>query len=234
MNIVIEDCNTFIKSLDSNSIDLIYFNPPFGTTEQEWDKKIDWETLFPEMNRVIKPNGNIIIHCAIPFTYDLIRHKKPKYHWIWNKCRTGSPFLAKKQPMRNTEEILVYHKDNSTGKYYPIMIGDELNVIRGSKSAYYGSRHNSEYKSVVRGKYPKHLIEFPRYVDGFSTRPEELIEYIIKTYTVENDLILDLTCYKGLSGKVADSLNRKWIGCDIKDWVNDNFSQPERPGFSGS
>lgn len=206
------------KHCADNSIDLIYFNPPFGTTEQKWDRPLKWDDLFREMERILKPDGNIVIHSSIPFTYDLIRIRKPKYHWIWDKINTGTPFLAKKQPMRNTEEILVYYKPKYTGKYFPQMEGDEERVVRGGKTKYWGGRTQTGYSSIVRGKYPKHLITFKRKVDGLSTRPPELIEYIIKTYTNEDDVILDLTAYKGLTGKVAKKINRKYIGVDIIDW----------------
>lgn len=221
--IVIDDNLNFIKTLDNDSIDLIYFNPPYGTTEQPWDKPLNWKELFQQMNRVIKPKGNIVIHCSIPFTYDLIREKKPKYHWVWNKMAIGSPFLAKKQPLRNVEEILVYHKNKCSGVYYPQMIGDEITISRGGKSKYYGSRHDLNYRKELKGHYPKQLITYNRKIDGFSTRPPELIEFIVKSYTKETDIVLDLTCYKGLSGDICEKINRRWIGVDIHDWrLNEN------------
>jgi site-specific DNA-methyltransferase (adenine-specific) len=219
--IVIQDNLAYCRTVNDNSIDLIYFNPPFGTTEQEWDKSLQWEELFPEMDRILKPTGNIVIHSAIPFTYDLIRHRKPKYHWVWDKGTTGSPFLAKKQPMRDTEEILVYFKTGGTGCYYPQMNGDKERVITGSKkTTYWGGRGGTqnEYVTVVKGKYPKHLLHFKRKREGLSTRPPELIEYIVTTYTKEGETVLDLTCYKGLTGTVCDKIGRKYIGVDIKDW----------------
>ena len=221
MPIVIQDNLEYIKNVPSDSVDLIYFNPPYGTTENEWDTSLDWENLFPEMERVIKTNGNIVIHCSIPFTYDLIRIRKPKYHWVWDKVHTGSPFLAKKQPMRNTEEILVYHKGGrgGIGRYFPQMIGDKERVIKApGKSSYYGDRTKSSYSNVVKGKYPKHLISYHRKVDGFSTRPAELVEFIVKSYTREGDTVLDLTCYKGLTGKVCEKIGRVYTGVDIRDW----------------
>lgn len=219
--IIIQDNLEYCKTVEDNTIDLIYFNPPFGTIEQDWDKPLKWEELFNEMERIIKPDGNIVIHCSIPFTYDLIRIRKPKYHWVWDKQTTGTPFLAKIQPMRNTEEILVYHKPSNKGRYYPQMEGDEERIIRGGNSKYWGGRMNKgkKYASVVKGKYPKHLISFKRKVEGLSTRPIELIEYIVKTYTKEDDTVLDLTCYKGLTGKVCERIERKYIGVDIKDWI---------------
>lgn len=217
--ILIQDNLEYCKTCKENSIDLIYFNPPFGTTEQQWDKPLQWIELFQEMDRIIKPDGNIVIHSSIPFTYDLIRFRKPKYHWIWNKGTTGNPFIAKKQPMRNTEEILVYHKTGKVGKYFPQMEGDiERKIKNTSHTDYWGGRGDRKYVSIVKGKYPKHIISFKRKVRGLSTRPDELIEYIVKTYTIENDIVLDLTCYKGLTGTVCDKIGRRYIGVDITDW----------------
>lgn len=217
--IIIQDNLEYCKNCEDNTIDLIYFNPPFGTTEQIWDKPLQWEELFDEMNRILKPDGNIVIHSSIPFTYDLIRFRKPKYHWIWDKGTTGSPFLAKKQPMRNTEEILVYYKTGKTGRYFPQMEGDkERKITNTSHTNYWGGRGKLNYTSIVKGKYPKHLISFKRKVRGLSTRPDELIEYIVKTYTNEDDKVLDLTCYKGLTGDVCEKIGRQYIGVDIKNW----------------
>ena len=110
MNIIKGDIHEEILKLDSNSINLIYTNPPFFTTENEWDKKLNWKILFTEMWRVLKPNGKIILHCSIPFTYDLIKVERPKYHYVWVKDRPTNFFHAKNQPLRQQEEVLVYYK----------------------------------------------------------------------------------------------------------------------------
>lgn len=211
----------YCRTVENDSIDLIYFNPPFATTGNSWDNPLDWVPLFVEMNRILKPDGNIVIHCSVPFTYDLIRFKKPKYHWVWDKGVTGNPFIAKKQPMRNTEEILVYHKDGYSGRYFPQMEGTEERTVRMKKCSttyWRGGQRTKDYVNTIIGRYPRHLLRFKLKVDGLSTRPMSLIEYIVKTYTKEGDMVLDLTAYKGITGKVCDTINREYVGVDIRDW----------------
>ena len=107
MNIITGDIHEEIVKLETNSIDLIYTNPPFNTTENKWDKALDWKCLFKEMYRVLKPNGKIILHCSIPFTYELINIEKPRFHYIWIKDKPTNFFHAKNQPLRIQEEVLV-------------------------------------------------------------------------------------------------------------------------------
>lgn len=217
MNIIKGDIHEEIVKLETNSIDLIYTNPPYNTTENKWDKKLDWKMLFKEMWRVLKPNGKIILHSSIPFTYDLIQVEKPKYHYIWIKDKSTNFFHAKNQPLRQQEEVLVFYKKKGT--YNPQMLGDKY-YKKGTagKSKYYGSRgENKKYETNEGhyGKYPNNILDYPRHLRGFSTRPNEMVDYFIKTYSNENDTILDITCYNYLTGNRAVKLNRKYIGIDL-------------------
>ena len=218
MNIITGDIHEEIVKLETNSINLIYTNPPFNTTENKWDKAIDWKMLFKEMWRVLKPNGKIILHCSIPFTYELINIEKPRFHYIWIKDKPTNFFHAKNQPLRIQEEILVFYK--KLGTYNPQMIGDKF-YKKGTagKSDYYGSRgENVKYEDKTDGhfgKYPNNVLYYPRHVRGFSTRPDELVDYFIKTYSNEEDTILDITCYNYLTGVRSIKLNRKYIGIDL-------------------
>jgi site-specific DNA-methyltransferase (adenine-specific) len=210
------DCLVEIKKLKDNSIDFIYFNPPFGTTKQWWDEKLNWKELFIEMFRVLTNTGSIAIHCSVPFNYTLIQAapKPPTYTWYWNKLGTTNPLIAKKQPLRHIEEILIWNK--KTVKYNPQRVGNEIRYAHADgRSDYVDPLKNaSSVKKQVIGKYQTHYIECKRKIDGFSTRPDSLIELFIKSYTNENDKVLDMTCYKGLSGVICRKLNRKWIGFD--------------------
>jgi len=219
MTYVIGDIHQEIKKLKNNSIDLIYTNPPFHTTAKKWDNQLDWEFLFLEMDRVLKDNGVILLHCAKPFTYDLIRIRKPKYNYVWVKKNPTNFFMAKKQPLRQVEEILVYYKKKHT--YNPQMIGDaivEYKRSNGYEGGYYGNQKPNITKN--KGKFPTDFLgEFTRILQRKSPKSinDEITEKMIKTYSNEGDTILDMTCCDKGNGNIAEKLKRKYIGIDISD-----------------
>lgn len=104
------DCLEQMKRLPAKSVDFIYFNPPFATTYQWWDEALPWPAIFEQCFRVLKDVGTLAIHCSVPFNYRLIRAapRPPNYSWYWDKQATTTPLLAKKQPLRCVEEILVW------------------------------------------------------------------------------------------------------------------------------
>lgn len=209
-------CNdnlTYIKTLSNNSIDLIYFDPPFGITEADYDKQLDWSNLWSEMWRVLKPRANIVIHSSQPFTYDLIASQRKyfKYCWYWNKNYKTGHLFSKRQPMRHIEEICVFYKK---GVYYPqTTLKDKPTTCFNTSGNYFSRNKNSTYTNNLN--YPSHLLNFNRRKHKYSTRPVELCEYMIKTYSKENDLVLDLTCSDGQSAIACRKLKRRYIGVDI-------------------
>ncbi len=217
-NMIIKgDIHDTIKHIPDDSINMIYTDPPFATTENKWDKPLRWKELFKQMWRVLKPNGVIALHSSLPFTYDLIEAERPKYHWIWIKDKSTNFFHAKKQPLRKQEEILIFYKKQPT--YNPQMVGDKFTPTGcAGKSKYYGSRGENREKPREGGhygKYPTNVLEYPRHIRGAATRPDALVDYFIKTYTNKDDTILDLTCYDALTGRRADALDRHCISCDL-------------------
>lgn len=220
------DCVKQMEKFPEKSIDFIYFNPPFATTYQPWDEPLDWKKVFHEAFRLLKCNGTLAIHCSVPFNYTLIREapRPPNYSWYWDKKATTTPLLAKKQPLRCVEEVLVW---TTRIKYNPQRVGTEKRLVKSSaKTRYVQQETLSEVapKEFI-GKYQTHLLSMPRKIRGFATRPDEMIELFIKSYTNEGDVILDPTCYKGLSGRIARSLNRKWIGIDKNFYPDELLSQ---------
>jgi len=215
---IINDIHDEIKNIKDNSIDLIYTNPPFGTTQKKWDKQLDFNMLFLEMDRILKPNGTILLHCSIPFTYNLISIRKPKYHYTWKKNNPTGFFQAKIQPLRDIEEILVYYKSKPT--YNPQMDGiEEISYNRRNKyDGYYGKQIAN--KTNQKGKYPKTFLgNFKRILQ--KNNPKSINELItrkmILTHSNENDLILDMTCCSKNNSIISNQLNRNYIGIDISD-----------------
>ena len=165
--------------------------------------------------RLLKPTGTLAIHCSVPFNYTLIREapRHPNYSWYWDKIDTTTPLLAKKQPLRRVEEILVW---TNKVRYFPQRVGTEERTFKSHGNTRYVMTETlkpQETKTVI-GKYQTHLITTKKHTRGFATRPDSLIELMINSYTEENDVILDPTCYEGLSGRIALKMKRKWIGID--------------------
>jgi len=217
------DIHDVIKNIDTDSFNLIYTSPPFAITKASWDKPLKWDILFDEMWRVLKPNGIIILHASLPFTYELLKYETPKYHYTWLKNNSTNHFLCKKQPLRNCEEIFVYYKQKST--YNPQMIGDKIyskrNVKCGGSNGYYGEKCINKKNEYVKeeshkGKYPTTLLKYNIRKDKTGiTRPDEMMDFFIKTYSNENDNILDLTTHNNYLGDRCKLLNRNFLGVDI-------------------
>lgn len=209
------DCLRQMKSLDSKSIDFIYFNPPFATTYQPWDESLPWPELFTECFRLLKDDGVLAIHASIPFNYHLIRTapRAPNYSWYWDKMHITTPLLAKKQPLRHVEEILVW---TNKIKYNPQRVGSEIRTFTSDGKTPYVNKKTltPQTEQTVKGFYQTHLLSLRRTIRGFATRPDKLIELFINSYTNPGDIILDPTCYHGLSGRIAKQMGRKWIGID--------------------
>jgi site-specific DNA-methyltransferase (adenine-specific) len=211
-----------IIDLKNNSIDLIYTDPPFAITSACWDKKIDWSYMFPQMWRVLKPTGKIILYASMPFTYELIKHEKPKYHYTWIKNNSTGFLSTKYQPLRNNEEIFVYYK--KTGTYNPQMVGtehhDKRNVKFGGKNGYWGEENSKKKNSYNSAE--GHVGRFPTTVQFWNirkgkcgiTRDDKQIDYFIKTYSNENDIILDLSHHNSIVGDRCNLLKRNYIGID--------------------
>ena len=224
---ICEDNLIYIKTLENDSVEFIYFDPPFGITEADYDKSLDWTNLWIEMWRVLKPRGTIAIHSSQPFTFDLVASQRKyfKYNWYWDKTSKTGHLFSKKQPMRKIEEICIFYKDGNN--YYPqTTLKDKPIVVTNSKGSYY-HRNKENTKYICKYNYPDHLLNFKRRSHKYSTRPVALCEYMINTYTKENDLVLDLTCSDGQSAIACKNLNRNYIGIDrdsqmIEDAIKNN------------
>ena len=206
------DCLEIMKDIDSESIDMILSDLPYSsrkrkTTWNEWDCEIDLDLLWKEYNRVIKENGAIVLFAQDLFTAKLIMSnvKNYKYKWIWEK-ESGTGFLnAKRMPLKNTEDILVFYKKQCT--YNPQMrAGKPYTTKKGTLSTNYCKTDKIVTTENNGERYPVQTLKFNREKGLHSTqKPVPLLEYLIKTYTNENEIVLD-------------SCMRKWQyrGCMLK------------------
>jgi len=211
----IGDIHDVIRTLPSSSVDLIYSSPPYGITNAAWDKPLDWKSLFPEMWRILKPAGIIALHCSMPFTYTLVQAWTPRYHYTWHKNIKTGFVNANKQPLRNTEEVLIYYR--RTGTYNPQRVDDvTYSKPTGNLSSVYLKSPVKRFMKEYRGHYPSTLLEYPiRQPRQPITRTDEMMAFFVKTYTNAGDTVLDLTCHNQMLADVCVSLDRRFIGCDL-------------------
>lgn len=225
LNYITGDIHDIIKSIDDNSIDFIYTDPPFGTTKSKWDKPLRWNELFLEMWRVLKPDGIICLYSSLPFTYELYKYETPKYHYSWCKNNKTGFFQAKYQPLRQMEEINIYYKKKGT--YNPQMEGDKYvskrNVKVGGRNGYYGESLKDKENEYISADGDGHNGLYPTTFKNWNirkdksgiTRTDEQIDYFIKTYSNKDDTILDMTCHNKYVGNRCKKLERNYIGIDI-------------------
>ena len=223
-SIINADCLEAMKFIPDKSIDCIICDLPYGTTSHHWDSVIPFDLLWEQYKRIIKPNGAIALFSGQPFTSALVMSNPKwfKYEWIWDKRMTNNFAMAKKQPLRSHENICVFYKNQC--KYYPqndnTRTSRPFGKCEGSSSSVYGN--HGAVKNFKVG-YPKLIITFARpnnlSKDGNihpTQKPVPLIEYLIKTYTLEDEIIVDNTAGSGTLAIAAINTNRRYI-CIEKD-----------------
>jgi DNA modification methylase len=207
------DVFTGLQRLEDNTIDLIYSDPPFGTTQNTWDEKLDWYALFQQFYRVLKVHGMIVLHASVPFNYHLIQNKTPSHSWYWRKEGPSPALYANHQPMRDTEEVLVWKNKYAT--YFRQQHGTSTTSYRkGKTKGSYYKEVKCAGDNVVTGKTRTHSLTMSRCVTGFATRPDELVKLMIASYSVDHPstVLLDPFCYNQLTYLCRGQ--RRWIGID--------------------
>ena len=217
------DCLERMKEIPDNSIDMVLTDPPYGTTSCKWDTVIDFELMWRELKRITKGNGAICLFGSEPFSsaLRLSNIKMFKYDWYWNKKFGGNFVLAKRMPLKSIECISVFNSDKKLPLYYPqMMLRDKAIKQGGTKtSEAIPIKHNSKThtKKTYTHKYPLTELNYPKELGRTvhpTQKPVALLEYLIKTYTLENETILDFTMGSGSTGCAAKNLNRNFIGIE--------------------
>jgi len=219
------DCLQLMRSIPDGSIDAVITDPPYGTTACKWDTVIPFAPMWEQLKRIIKPNGAIVLFGSQPFTSALIMSnpKMFKYQLIWDKKHGKAPGVAKYRPMPSHEEILVFGVGTNTynpqwGEGKPYVDKRSKIVLRNQEDGHkFG--YNGVYESVSDGRrYPLSVIENKTWgVKGSlhpTQKPVALMEYLIKTYTNEGEIVLDFTMGSGTTGVAAANLKRRFIGIE--------------------
>lgn len=219
-----------MKSIPDNSIDMILTDPPYGTTACRWDSVIPFETMWEQVNRIVKDKTAIVLFGNEPFSSEL-RHsnlKMYKYDWKWIKNAPTGFQTVKTQPMRKYEDVMVFSKGTvAVGsarnmKYFPQGLTEvNRNKVVGKKPNYIGQRKNQEGKEYIQRYtgYPVNLLYFQKDAKPYhpTQKPVELLEYLIRTYTNEDETVLDFTMGSGSTGVAAVNTGRKFIGFELDD-----------------
>ena len=222
--ILLGDCLELMKDIPNGSIDMILCDLPYGTTACKWDTIIPFDKLWEQYERIIKPNGAIVLTASQPFTSALVMSnpKMFKYEWIWEKSKASNFLLAKKQPLKAHESILVFAKE--TPIYYPQKTkgepysGEKRAGKKGSITDVYNNVPNPTFRNGSEDG-----LRLPRTVQYFKTpesegktihptqKPVDLFRYLIRTYTNEGEIVLDNTAGSGTTAIACLHEKRKYI-----------------------
>jgi len=217
------DCLERMIEIPDQSIDMVLADPPYGTTACKWDSVIPLESMWKQLKRIIKPNGAIVMTASQPFTTALISSniKMFKYCWVWVKTKPSGYQIAKIKPLSRYEDIVVF----GDGKliYNPQM------VLRDSPRCGMTHRTNNQIKVSGGGVYKKNEVYTHRYPTTVleisngsqknkihpTQKPIALMEYLIKTYTNEEEIVLDFVMGSGTTGVACKKLNRNFVGIEL-------------------
>jgi site-specific DNA-methyltransferase (adenine-specific) len=218
INLMMGDCLERMKEIPDGSIDMILCDLPYGTTACKWDTIIPFEPLWESYKRIIKLTGTIALFAGQPFTSALIMSntKLFRYVWYWRKNRATNVLNAKKMPLRDTEEVCVFGGTT----YIPqgLIFAPEQSRNSKSDSECYGSGTTNLYTREYTN-YPKQTLSFDVVQRTLhpTQKPVPLLEYLIKTYTNEGEVVLDNTMGSGSTGVACMNTYRRFIGIELDE-----------------
>lgn len=233
MNLQQGDCLELLKTLPDNSVDMVLTDPPYALLNFRWDKSIDFKQIWQQLNRITKDDSIIALFGCEPFSTEIrmSNFTQYKYGWYWQKDNCGGFMNAKRCPLKMIENIMIFAK--KTPRYNPqgLIVFDKqmfnenrdaLKERRGGDGAFYTL--SEKRRTYVRKftNYPKNLIAFsinkePKRGLHPTQKPVSLLEYLIKTYTHENETVLDFTMGSGSTGVACINTGRNFIGFELDE-----------------
>ena len=205
-----------MKRIEDKSIDMILCDLPYGTTQCKWDSVIPFKPLWEQYERIIKDNGAIVLTASQPFTTTLIDSniKHFRYSWTWEKEQGVNFLMAKKQPLKVHEDICVFSKKQTI--YNPQMTEGKPYISGKGDSGEVTGRVKKVQTKNKGTRYPRSVIQFKRETGLHPTqKPVALFEYLIKTYTNENEVVLDNCMGSGTTAIACLNTNRNYIGFEL-------------------
>ena len=215
------DCLEEMKRISDGSVDLVLADPPYGTTACKWDTVIPFDLMWEQLKRVTKKNGAVVLFGSQPFTSALVMSnpKMFKYVWVWDKHIPRGFQVAKYRPMNKHEDVVVFGFGKVT--YNPQKVKREKSVTVKNYSKKESSnqvKYNSGAQYIYTHKNPDTIIIGCWEANAGKLHPTQkpvaLMEYLIKTYTSENEVVLDFTMGSGSTGVACKNLNRNFIGIE--------------------
>lgn len=228
-SVINDDCINAMRYIKDKSIDMILCDLPYGTTSCKWDSVIPFDLLWLHYERVIKDNGAIILFASQPFTTDLINSNRKlfKYELIWSKNQWSGFLNGNKRFLKAHENICVFYKNQPT--YNPQRIeysestkkryknGDMIGISTNTGSVYSNKKSGGFTIDYDLGKLPGSILNYKCVHNGnfkrlhSTQKPVDLLEHLIKSFTNENELVLDNTAGSGSTGIACLNTNRNFI-----------------------
>ena len=228
INLFNGDCLEVMDKLIEEGVvvDAIITDPPYGTTACKWDNIIPFDEMWLRLNKLIKPNGAIVLFGSEPFSSVLRMSniKNYKYDWYWEKTKPVGFANAKKMPLKDIETISVFY--SSLPQYNPQgIIRCERKISNSTKTKKQNNITAINGGAFKTSHYMQEFTNYPRQVlkysieQGFhkTQKPVALMEYLIKTYTNENELVLDFTMGSGSTGVACLNTKRDFIGIELDE-----------------
>ena len=219
------DCFDVFPSIKDQSIDLVLCDPPYGTTACKWDSVLPLDLMWKELERIVKPDKPIILFGSEPFSsvLRLSNLKNYKYDWYWQKEKPTNPMQLKNRPGKTIETISVFYKKQTN--YFPVKTKHFGKLVKNkpSETATVGSLVTKNKLKVKPynddgTRYPTQVLSFNREVLTKIVHPTQkpvaLLEYLIKTYSLEGETVLDFTMGSGSTGVACKNTNRSFIGIE--------------------
>lgn len=222
------DCLEGMKQIADNSIDMILCDLPYGITNKEWDNIIPFVPLWEEYERIIKQDGAIVLSASSVFTNMVINSKQDlyRYKWVWIKNNVTNPMNARNKPMSSFEEILVFSKATTANqslnkmKYFPQGLQTASKQVLQELSFFHWGKEQKS-NDLKYTNYPKDILFFSQDKNRFhpTQEPVALFEYLIKTYTKPEELVLDNCMGSGTTAIACINTGRNYIGFETnKDY----------------
>jgi len=226
------NCLEIMKLIDDNSIDFILTDLPYGTTQYDWDKQVPVEEMWSEIKRIRKDRTAIALFGLEPFSsfLRLSNIEEYRYDWIWEKDKGTGQAFSKKQPMRKNENISIFYKEQPDYDWQGEKLAKPITRVRtisGGESFSTAKKNleNGRRKYVTYTHRTKHnMLYFPRDNQKKNQKsyhptqkPVALLEYLIETYTLEDQTVLDFTMGSGSTGVACLNTNRNFIGIEIQE-----------------